>query len=230
VGTVLLFLAVSPSPAPRRDDVLEERVQRWLELDCASGRASPAWRDVERQIDATFHPTLQQITRETATHTLIKQFFNAAPEPTRADGTSPTRGEQIASARRAYEQPRSWKRVELESEVDDGKLIDLRVVFPSGQKELDRAALDAVRKAIERRPPREGHQIARWSVEASPAMKLPAVGALVDETSGHVVGAGVGLGLSFDESGLHVDVPFRREVHTRVTLLSVRNASRHQNP
>jgi hypothetical protein len=227
VGAVLLLLAVSPSPAPKNDrDELAERVQRWLEADCASGRASPAWREVERQIDATFHPTLEQITRETSVHTLIKQFLHAAPEPSRADGTSATRGEQVAAARRAYEEPHSWKRVEIESEVDDGALIDLRVVFPSGQKELDRAALAAVQKAIDRRPPHEGHQLARWAVEASPAMKLPPVGAVVDDLSGRVVGAGVGLLPSFDEHG-RPEWPFQRTVHTRITLLWVRNASRH---
>jgi TonB family protein len=227
VGTLLLLLAVSPSPAPRNDrNELSERVQHWIELDCAAGRASPAWREVERQIGAVFHPTLDQITRETSAETLIKQFLGAKPEPTRADGTSATRGEQAAAARQAYEQPHSWKRVEIESEVDNGSLIDLRVVFPSGQKELDRAALAAVKTAIERRPPRDGHEIARWAVEASPAMKLPPVGALVDEVSGRAVGVGVGFLPSFDEHG-RPEWPFQRTVHTRITLLSVRNASRH---
>jgi TonB family protein len=224
-------------------EVVAARVGEWLGQAAASdlvnsGRVSPVWRDVERQIDAGFHPSVGEVTRENAALSAVKQLLiGAKPEsgpPVRGlddshavqsdhAGFAASRAEQVAAARAAYEKPRGWKRVEIDAEVgEDGRILELRVVTPSGQHELDRAALAAVKQALERRPPHDGHVMARWAVEAAVASKLPAVGALTDEVSGKAVGVGAALSFSFDESGVKVDVPFQRTVHTRVSLLSVR--------
>ena len=251
--------SVVPSPSPNwggatrrpgdrsdRDEGAEvaARVQRWLSDDSAaelarSARVPPVWRDVERQIDGGFHPTVEEVTRENGALTAVKQLpVGAKPESgpvprgtddshsveSDARGFAESRAEQVAAAHRAYESPRGWKRVEIESEVDaDGRLVLLRVALPSGRHELDRAALAAVKAALERRPPRDGHVMARWAVKAAVATNLPAAGAITDEVSGRAVGGGVGLSFSFDESGhFSVDIPFQRKVNTRVSLVGIR--------
>ena len=171
---------------------MRERVHLWLQEELGadavrSGRVAPVWREVEREISHGFQPTVSQVTRDPAAGTIVKQLDACAPAGERstprsydgshdfksdqAQGFAMFRGQQVAAAHAAYEAPREWHRVEIESEVDaDGRLINLRVAFPSGIHELDRAALDAVRAALERRPPKDGHTRARWGVEAGTAV------------------------------------------------------------
>jgi TonB family protein len=248
--------SVLPSPAPNwggrsgkpndRDDekaIVSARVDKWLQQEGAanfarSGRVAPVWRDVERQIDAAFRPTVDQITRDNVAQSAVKQLLGAklesgpvergrdASHELQSDhrGFAASRAEQVEAARRAYETPRNWTRVEIESEIgEDGSLLGLRIVLPSGMRELDQAALEAVKKAVSRRPPRDGHAVARWAVEAAVVSKLPAGGAITDEVSGRTVGGGVGINFTFDESTgkFGVDIPFKRSVHTRISLIAI---------
>jgi TonB family protein len=226
---------------------VQSRVEGWIlddvGVDAArSGRVAPVWRDVERQIDQRFNPTVEEITRDPAAKTLSRQLLQARPQSgpvprgydaSRQITSSPRdfagyRAEQVGAARRAYEEPRGWQRVEIDAEIDgDGRIRDLRVAAPSGMRVFDRKAMDAVRAALEAHPPRDGHALVRWAVEAAAGMKLPAVGVITDEVSGRAVGGGVGVGVSADKNGrLQLDVPLTRQVHTRVTLLAIRKLSR----
>ena len=67
----------------------------------------------------------------------------------------------------------------------------------------------------------------RWSVEAAVAVTPPTVNPIVDPTSGRVTGAALpGLSFTFDESlgKIGFDYPFKKEIRTRVRLLSVEPA------
>lgn len=205
------------------------------EGDTVAGRVDPAWRDLERQIDAHFHPRAEQITSDNAATLMIRQLGNPPTggqtprgiDPSRAAGIAEFRADQIAACERAAREPAQWKNVEIEVIVDAaGNLESIKVLLPSGRAELDRHALDAVRRAAGVRPTRDPHgrTRSRWSVEAAVAVTPPTVNPIVDPTSGKVTGAALpGLSFTFDESlgKIGFDYPFKKEVRTRVRLLSV---------
>jgi TonB family protein len=208
-------------------------------VDARSGRVAPAWRDVERQIDAGFHPAAAQITDDGALRSLGKQYWRGLGRPP-VGGTTP-RGvdpsvaaradtfvaDQIAACQRNFAEPGEWRRVEIEVSIDAaGLLTGIRVVLPSGRGEIDRLALDAVRRAVSLRPVRDpkGAATARWAVEAAVQVTPPTANPIVDPVSGKVTGAAIPLiGFSFDESlrTFGLDYPFHKQVRTRVSLLSI---------
>jgi TonB family protein len=233
-------------PPPGSPDAAREaaevsgRVGRFLreaggEGDTVAGRVDPAWRDLERQIDAHFHPRAEQITSENAATLMIRQLGNPPSggrtprgiDPSRAAELAEFRADQIAACQRAAREPAQWKNVEIEVIVDAaGNLESVRVLLPSGRAELDRHALDAVRRAAGVRPTRDprGRTRSRWSVEAAVAVTPPTVNPIVDPTSGKVTGAALpGLSFTFDESlgKIAFDYPFKKEVRTHVRLLAV---------
>jgi len=230
-----------PEPGGREDEAARvgARVDALLgrargEREVAGGRVDPAWRDLERAIDATFRPPADAISSDSALTALAKQFRNVAIGGATPRGVDPSRAaepgvfiaEQIAASQRAIAEPAEWRTSEITVELgDDGRLLEARIALGSGRAALDRQALEAVRRALARRPLRDprGHVTARFSVEAAVAVTPPGVAPLVDPVSGKVLGAGVGLGFKFDESlgKFEVDVPFRKQVRTRVRLVAL---------
>ena len=226
---------------------LHDRVGRWLsdaagEERARAGSLAPHWRDIERQVDARFHPAVEQVTDAGSGAMLLQQYrrgLAAAPTtdpsagaraPTSAGGLSHWEDvqQQIRDGQRRFAEPGDWRRVEVEVRLDgEGRRVDARVVATSGRRALDGAALEAVRRAAELRPERDprGPVRARFVVEAAVSIEPPQVSLTVDPLTGKPEG-GVMVklfGLSFDESsgkigGQHV---LRRTVHTRVRLTSV---------
>lgn len=206
--------------------------------DARAGRVAPAWRDLERQIDAHFHPRAEQVTTENVGQLLVRQLGNppvggSTPrgiDPSRAAQPAELRADQIAACQRAAAEPGAWRTVTIELLVAaDGTIESASVILPSGRAELDRHALDAVRRAASVRPTRDprGPTRSRWSVEAAVAVTPPTVNPIVDPVSGKVIGAGLpALSFTFDESlgKIGFDYPFRKQVRTRVRLLSVEPA------
>jgi len=224
------------------------RVGQWMaeigDEERARANVPPEWRDVERLIDGGFHPAPAVVTDDSRAKTLAKQLVRAQPSsgPTArtfdpsldADRrSSQFREAQIAACQQAYAQPADWHRTEIAVVVGaDGTLRSARVAASSGRAPLDRAALEAVRRAVERRPIRDVCRgrapdcavEVRWAVEASARVEPPTVTPLVDPITNKVQGATVALfGLSFDESSGHVafNYPFRRDVRTRVSLIAI---------
>jgi TonB family protein len=253
-GVIAAQSAVKPSwggktrragDLPERDDREDEaarvgsRVDALLgrargESEVAGGRVDPAWRDLERAIDAGFRPPADAISSDSALVGLAKQMRNLARGGPTPRGVDPSRAaepgvfiaEQIAASQAAFAEPSEWRTTEITVELDaDGRLVDARVALGSGRAALDREALEAVRRALARHPLRDprGRVTARFSVEAAVAITPPAAGAMVDPVSGRVVGGGIGLGFRFDESlrKFEVDVPFTKRVRTRVRLVSL---------
>ncbi|HUS68532.1 MAG TPA: TonB family protein [Kofleriaceae bacterium] len=217
------------------------RVKEWTrglagEADALSGRVDPAWRDVERRIDATFRPTAPLITDDNVLTTAIKQLRQDAPtggptpraeDPSRAAAPDQLRAEQIAAAQRAYAAPKGWRSTQIEVTLSaDGTVVDVHVVLGSGRAALDALALAAVRRALAARPVRDprGDVVARFSVEAAVAVQPPTATPVVDPVTQRVTGATVPLlSFSFDESlgKIGFDYPFKRTVHTRTRLISL---------
>ncbi|HZS39529.1 MAG TPA: TonB family protein [Polyangia bacterium] len=227
---------------------MTRRVGQWMaeigDEERARANVPPEWRDVERLIDGGFHPAPAVVTDDSRAKTLAKQLVRAQPSsgPTArtfdpsldADRrSSQFREAQIAACQQAYAQPADWHRTEIAVVVGaDGTLRSARVAASSGRAPLDRAALEAVRRAVERRPIRDVCRgrapdcavEVRWAVEASARVEPPTVTPLVDPITNKVQGATVALfGLSFDESSGHVafNYPFRRDVRTRVSLIAI---------
>jgi TonB family protein len=238
----------APADRPSEAAEVDARVRRWMgelsgEHDVAGGRVVPVWRTVERQIDARFHPPVDTVTSEgrakSAVKSAVKQLLSATPHSERAsraldpsvdahidDPLSQSRAQQIAAAAAAYDEATGWRRVEIEAVVDArGELVSARVVLPSGERALDAAALDAVRRAIAAQPVRDprGAVRSRWSVEAAVSVDLPKV-APVTGVGGRAIGGIVNLGgISFDETTGKVgfDYAGKQRVHTRVRLIGI---------
>ena len=101
---------------------------------------------------------------------LGKQFLRALVTPPHGDptprGVDPSVAarldnfvaDQIAASQKNLALPGEWRRTEIEVVVGaDGLLRSIRIVLPSGRHELDRHALDAVRRAVSLRPVRDPH-------------------------------------------------------------------------
>jgi len=238
-----------------RDETAEEarvvgdRVRGWIADSLAQDRAragdvAPRWRDLERQVDARFRPTIGEITDQSIAEMMraqLRRGFATAPTSgpfSRADHPlAPSdfgglgRGLETQAQARAlaenFEGPASWRRVEIEVLLDaDGQLLEARIVSSSRRRPLDAAALDAVRRAAAQlRPERDarGATVARFAIDAAVSVEMPQA----------MPGLGGGppvlklFGLTFDEvTGKISKIAhmFKRHIHTRTTLLSVRPA------
>ncbi|MSP61478.1 MAG: energy transducer TonB [Myxococcales bacterium] len=214
-------------PVPGTRDVAADReeaavnVRRFFdqatgEERARSGRIPPRWREAERRMDTDFRPPRALVTDAGAGETFLKQVLAARPR-----GGDTRRGvdpsveaanlpyAQALAATAATGAAASWVRAEIEVVIDEsGRVVSARVLSPSGRRKFDQAALEAVRKAI------DGHGaldektavVTRWAVEASMAVAPPtSLGFGFDESSGRVAGS----------------YPMKKEVKTRVALLSV---------
>jgi len=221
------------------------RVTGWLADSAAENRArsgsvAPRWREAERRVTEGFHPPLDLVKQDDVGKTYAKQVFESWRDgppkggdlPRGIDPSAPLPGvspganlgglalDQAVASQQATGRPQGWLRTEVEVVIDEaGRVVSAKVLHPSGRRRYDRAAVDAVTKAIGAggAPEDKRAVVTRWSVEATLAVAPP-----------------TSLGFGFDESGaLHpgasgarkyVDgvYPMKQEVKTRVALLSVR--------
>lgn len=199
-----------------------------------SGQVDPAWRDLERSIDARFVPTLDDVTSQPAGALLAAQLragFRHADEIGRADrhhldstgsaGDWFALDDKLRAEQAHFADAAEWRSAEVEVLVDaDGALLELRLVCPSGRARLDAVALAAVRQAVARRPPRAGpgRTRARFVVAAAATVTPPELMTGAGGLPAAVVNL---LTLKLDESTATLraaDHPLHVAVATRVTL------------
>ena len=202
-----------------------------------SGQVNPAWRDVERSVDASFHPTFDQVTSRSVGALLIWQLRSGfrhadevgAPGRHHLDATGSAGDwfeldQKLRNVQSHFAEPGEWRSTEVEVLVDaSGALIEIEVVSRSGRARFDALALEAVRQAVASRPPRagSGRTRARFLVEAGAAVTPPQVMTSSDAGGGQPAGVLNLFSLKFDESTGKVsgyDHPLHKQVSTRVTL------------
>jgi TonB family protein len=202
-----------------------------------SGQVDPAWRAVERSVDARFHPTFDQVTSRSVGALLVLQLragFSHADEVGPSDrhhldatgsvGDLFELDAMMGKVRSHFAEPLEWRSTEVEVLVDaGGALIDLHVVSRSGRARFDAIALEAVRQVVADRPPRagSGRTRARFVVEAGAAVTLPQVMTSSDVGGGQPAEVLNLFSLKFDGSTGKVsgyDHPLHKHVSTRVTL------------
>jgi TonB family protein len=216
------------------------RARGWLreavgEAQVAGGMVDPAWRDAERAAAVAYQPRASQITSENVAYTYFKQWQHARPQaggPTdgaaRAIDPSAVKiddlgMQQFVAAQQALAEPAEWLVTQVDVTVDrDGAVLAIGVAVPSGRRALDRQALDAVRRTLERRPvvdPR-GRVTARFAVEAAviapPPPVMPVVG-----PGGAIIGAGADIVGLVTRAARYAKTGDTREVRTRVRLVWV---------
>lgn len=89
------------------------------EREVSSGRVDPAWRDLERAIDAGFRPPADTISSDSRLVALARQLGNAATGGPTPRGVDPSRAaepgvfiaEQIAASQRAFAEPGEWRTI-----------------------------------------------------------------------------------------------------------------------
>ena len=222
--------AATPSPTATSDrpgGAAGARVQHFAAEAVAADRArsgaiAPAYRDLERSLQAQFQPAAADVTARSAAQLLIAQYRAGL-------GRDPRQPANLGIA--AYDQPAEWQHTEVEVVVDAaGQLVDARILVPSGRAHLDQLALDAARAAVAVHPPRATtpparSQRVRFAVESGvsvmpiDAAPLPMPG--TTQPNGAVVNF---TKMHFDESRATVskpDVVGHATVHTRVTLLGM---------
>jgi TonB family protein len=171
---------------------------------------------VERILGTQFQPKLDDVTTKTAAQLLLAQY--------RA-GVRRDVAQAAAEGRSVYEEPAEWRRTEVAVDVDaTGKLIDARVVTPSGSSHLDALALDAVRATIAAAPPRTGKRSGvRFAIESAVSVMPPEVSAIGVAGPARQNGAALKLGkLRFDETTgrvSHPDFILKKTLQTRVKLI-----------
>lgn len=205
----------------------------------ASGSVSPRWRDVERQLGQSFHPSLALVKKHDVARTFTDQVIRAwmagpppsAPWAPSIDPSAPTPGlpergpfrtgplDQQAAVQSEWAKPAEWLRTEVEVVVDElGRLLSTRVVVSSGRRRYDAAAQEAVARAMTALGAPEEHRpvVARWSVEAALQVMPPsAIGFGFDE-SGQLNPGATGIRRYID--GVY---PLQQRVLSKVRLLSV---------
>lgn len=197
------------------------------------------WRAVERNIGSQFSPTVVMVTDENPAALLAKQLARRRdPAPAPVDrstehtlnlSTSPAdkqllREQKVDAAQTAYEEPATWRRVEVEATVDATGVIDARVVLSSHRDRLDTEALAAVRHAVGAAHDlgSRGAVVARFAVEAGAAVMMP-VRSITHEVRGRPNGimVNVAKGRFGDGKKTEVSAPLQPVVRTRVQLLSL---------
>ncbi len=192
-----------------------------------SGALAPAWRDVERALQAQFQPAAADVTSRSTAQLLLAQYRAGL-------GRDPRQPANLGVS--AYDQPAEWQRSEVEVVVGDaGQLVDARILVPSGRAQLDQLALAAARAAVAAHPPRvttpsapaAKSQRVRFAVESSvsvmPIDAAPLAMPGTTQPNGAVVNF---TKMHFDESRATVSKPDyigHATVHTRVTLLGVQS-------
>lgn len=189
-------LAFADGDTRDRPGRVELRLQHLVDELAAGERArtiDPAWRGVERAVVDGFHPPREAVTTRTNLQLLVAQYREAL-----------RRG--APNGRFGAGDPAEWTRVEVEARVDgNGKLLEARVVSPSGRAPLDALALEAVRAALGAHPAAPtvaaGAARVRFAVAAAVAITPPESSALIPTNEGASHAAGIKLGRwHFDET------------------------------
>ena len=187
----------------------------------------PEWRDVERASQATFRPAADTVDDRPPPTLVAKQLgaFHAAQraiDEGHGDPAITAARDPAAELRRRFEEePAEWRTSEILVHLGaDGALQAATIVGTSGRRELDREALRAVKRALERRRPSvKGPATVRFGCDAGVVVPPP----MLATPDGDPRNRGVTLGMRwhFDEnSGRHEAlVPFAPRVVTRVRIL-----------
>jgi hypothetical protein len=199
----------------------KERVQSFVESAQARARASsglvdPTWRELERNIEERFRPTVALTERGTLkmtaqqsvrTHILsvtaqvLSSPYRVAPDPPRRGEFAP-RGpagvpedsyrnglsfEQSMAVLDAWQRPAVWRRAEIELIVDgDGHVEPTRVVYTSGSHELDQKAADALGRAARRHSDAYIGTVTRWALEGAYTANPPERVGFRFDETGHI--------------------------------------------
>ena len=187
----------------------------------------PAWRDVERDGAAAFHPSARVVSERAPAAMVLRQLdaFHAAEraiEEGHGDPAITQARDEAAELRRKFEdEPAEWRRTQIEVTLAaDGELQSIVVASSSGRRELDREAMRAVRHALGRTRPRGKSVVTvRFACDAGVVAAPPILGTAGGDPRGQGVTAG--MRLRFDETTRKVEpqIPFVPRVVTRIRII-----------
>ena len=185
-----------------------------------------AWRDVERDTGAGFHPSATVVGARPAATLMVKQLAGALAQERAIDeghgdpSITMAREPGAELRRRMEEEPVEWMRTDVEVVVGkSGELESIVVATPSGKRELDEEAVRAVRRAVTRLRPRgKSGATVRFSCEAGVVATPPILGLAQGDPRGQGVTAA--MRIHFDETTKKVEplIPFVRRVVTRIRI------------
>ena len=201
------------------------------------------WRSVERKAYELFAPRAAEVSDENGAKLLARQIARerrpaAAPRDRNHDdsralpsdpmGYHASVTDQVSAAQRAYEEPVTWQAVELEVRVErDGRPGEVRITQRSGRPAVDRAAVEAVRRAVGAGSALgdSGAVIARFRVEAGVSVAMRA-SAIRYEPIARPKGVMVPIvrGRFGDGKKTEVSGPLQPRVRTRVSLIGIESA------
>ena len=174
----------------------------------ASGNVHPRWREIERALTESFRPQLDLVKEASLVASYGKQMLRNKYHLSDQIGQLDLSSDFIAS------------KVAVEIEVivgEEGEILKATITLGSGRRRFDRAALEAVVKALsDRGPLRErGPITTRWLVEASLQIMPPTANGFRFDETGH---------LDPNASGIRRFIApvhaLQQRVLTRIALLS----------
>lgn len=187
----------------------------------------PAWRDVERDSAAEFHPRAEIVSRRGPAALVTKQLaaFEAATRAIEEGHGDPAitkaRDPEAELRRRFEEEPAEWARTEIEVDLDEkGELASIAVATSSGRRELDHEALQAVKRALtRRRASGKGAATVRFACDAGVVATPPLLGKAQGDPRNQGIAAG--MRIHFDETTGKAEplIPFVRRVVTRIRII-----------
>lgn len=229
---------VTSSQRYAQAQLAERDAQGAAERAVQAGLVAPIWREVERDMQRSFRPNIEAVTRQNRGLLALRQLTmgaRAAPENSdtgwlgRRNALDQLMAEKEA-AYQAYNQPAVGREAITEVEIDEeGEVRSVRVIKSSGSPALDDEAIRATGQAVRVRGPRgeTGSVVARYGLRAEVATNLPKATTVSETNGAGVHAAGVGLSGTFDETTgrIGAQVPFAKRLVTRVRLISVRNVA-----